>query len=705
MLGKFEAPSTGLRMIFESCYRIFGRSLASLPDLQNLAFAISSVTTDLNYYPEFYSLYDEFAGKEQVGMKPSSMDFGAHKFQDVDNVGTYSKEEIETMLSMISEFDSYSGKYDEMIDAMFPNFNDLDDALNFAIKNCHLYHKVIQNISEEARNLPVQFFSEPINREITLKAVNSAPPFLAFSNALLRLFADGKLNKDMKSLALAHKMLENTETVGAEPLDLPIRPDTAFKAIAPSLTVRQRAFLLVRLAQFKCTTSSNQDDFPMSWKIAHSFSYMFSYQMMLALQPFVNHDLLDDEFRGYRRLRAEFTKEVLLNEVKPTASNQVFKKLITSTLDTKVKGAMGKPKFHIFSMLEPQKVAALLALTTQPLDGSTSTFIEFESAEENVPAPKAKSRKRRKGKKAAKKALEDVVQEEIPGIFEDSKAEKEESAGESSSTIELPAETANKEIEPVSPQDKQSVDVADVAVENKVNAQSESEKNEAVEEILVSAEEIQTQKEIEDLLQEHRKTLEHYKKLKELKVDHSKLLNTRFQVVSKPSTSQPRNCLVASFTTEDWRMVHCEANRVYIKNQVEWSANCVNQRSTTMKFQWVFDHNITIDLEAYRFLCQLFRLSSGKNLLTFDNFLAVFAMLNPSKKYQIDNAFFSKGSKKKVRFVFQSEHAIQANGVTYVPPIGGAHCEHLSSRFNHKRIRNFLQYCAAHPYFFLKIHD
>jgi hypothetical protein len=682
-------------MLFESYYRIFGRSLSTLEDLHLLALSVGLTSQDPEYLPEYKKVMEEFDNKEEIEIKPSSSSV-SHHLQDADNVGTYTKQEIEGMLNIISDFESYEGKLDEMINTMFPSFDNFDEALNYAIKNCLLYHRAVKNIGNEAWNIPANLFSDPLNREITLKAVNTAPPFVAFSNGLLRLLAEAKMNKNIKSLTLAHKLLMSAEVNGAEPMDLPIRPDHEFKKVAYGLTSRQRAFLLVRLAQFKCTVKSSHIGFPMSWKIAHPLSYMFSYQMMLALEPFVDYGLLADEFNEYSDLRVDFMKEVCLKEIKSNVSNHLFKKMITTTMEAKVKSAFKNPKYQRLSALDAETMTFLLTSTSKPTENAVNTIIDFESAEVDVAAPKAKPRKKRKGKKGAKKVQEDMVQtqEDTLRIIEDSNIENGELAIEALVLSNGKAEAIFV----------QSVD------DNGANAdhledEEKSKKMEVSEEIALNTEEIKIQKEIDELLQKHRQTLQRYKKLKMLEVDHSKLFDSRFKVVSESAFSQQRSCVVASFSTDDWRMIHSEANEVFIRNQLDGSANYINRRSRTMQFQWVFNRKITIDLDTFKFLCQLFNLSAGNNLLTFDNFLRAFAMINPSKRHQIGDSFFSKGKKKKVRFVFQSEHAIQANGVTYVPPIGGAHCEHASSRFNHKRIHDFLMYSGAHPYFFLKIHD
>jgi hypothetical protein len=88
----------------------------------------------------------------------------------------------------------------------------------------------------------------------------------------------------------------------------------------------------------------------------------------------------------------------------------------------------------------------------------------------------------------------------------------------------------------------------------------------------------------------------------------------------------------------------------------------------------------------------------GTNYLSYQNFLDAFTTLNPSKAKES-----RKATKCPNRTVFQFSHAIETDDLIYIPPIGGVHPEHLSSRFNQKQVHKFLMHGGAHPYFFKMI--
>lgn len=190
--------------------------------------------------------------------------------------------------------------------------------------------------------------------------------------------------------------------------------------------------------------------------------------------------------------------------------------------------------------------------------------------------------------------------------------------------------------------------------------------------------------------EEQLRVIEHYKllaKLENAKLRHNKV---RFQMESNASKEKRR--VVASFRTEDFRYLNSKANQLFIDNQEAETVLTVLNSRKSVTLRWIFNPSVTIDRDAYHFLCQLFGLAHGSNHLTFPNFIRTFQLLNPSK---------SKLNRKELsRSVFQFEHAFETEDEVYVPPIGGGHREHLSSAFNHIQIRQFMMNGGAHPYFF-----
>lgn len=65
-LARCEAPSVGLRMIFESFFKMFGRSLYSVEHLQLMVMILCLSTQDPNYNSELDKLSQEFAHKQTV---------------------------------------------------------------------------------------------------------------------------------------------------------------------------------------------------------------------------------------------------------------------------------------------------------------------------------------------------------------------------------------------------------------------------------------------------------------------------------------------------------------------------------------------------------------------------------------------------------------------------------------------------------------
>jgi hypothetical protein len=387
-----------------------------------------------------------------------------------------------------------------------------------------------------------------------------------------------------------------------------------------------------------------------------------------------------------------------LEDPKHFPKNDVFKKMLTKTLTFKERAAYSKP---IYKQLLPlDKKVIFSALTNQPIDREVFfDFEEVEEVEEKLDTSEKVNQGKRKHKKNAKKKKQ--KNKNASSISSSSSS----AIGHINDSDALPAQLARAK-EPV--------------VSNESNASSESVAEQTITAELASPEianvvlesgkdiagvhnekTIEEEEDIEELLQQHRETYERYNQLRKLKLEPEFFVN-EFNVIKEDNIPRKSKHIVALFSTENWRKIHVEANRAYVKNQLDATANFVNSRSKTLKFRWVINPEIVIGLETYKFLCQLFSLSRGRNLLTFDNFLKAFMDLNPSKKKLIQLSMYKKKAK---RTVFQFEHVIQCNGVTYVPPIGGAHCEHRSSRFNHKQIHEFFMHAGAHPYFFVLVEN
>lgn len=155
---------------------------------------------------------------------------------------------------------------------------------------------------------------------------------------------------------------------------------------------------------------------------------------------------------------------------------------------------------------------------------------------------------------------------------------------------------------------------------------------------------------------------------------------------------------VEFFSTNDFLALNPEASQVYHQNMYNGLA-LLAQSDPSIKLEWVFAPGVVIGQDTFRFLCQVFNLDPGTNLLTFANFVKCFDKL--TKQSERSEAKASRTS----RPVFRFTHAFKIDGRVCLPPIEEIHREHASSGFNWKRIKAFLMHGGAHPYFFRLIHS
>lgn len=195
--------------------------------------------------------------------------------------------------------------------------------------------------------------------------------------------------------------------------------------------------------------------------------------------------------------------------------------------------------------------------------------------------------------------------------------------------------------------------------------------------------------------EEYRSELSKYAQLKSLpESTHEDVTASKkcFKLLKSPETSAKAS-FVAMWSTNDFINLFPHANQVYYENIARNTALRSTQDST-MKFRWIFCPEVVIDVKAFRFLCKVFGLLIGKKDLTFSNFQRAFLALTSGH---------IAGPSKGNRTVFRFNHQFELDGQICVPPIGGVHPEHLSSRFNHVQVRKFLEHGGAHPYFFEEI--
>ncbi len=200
----------------------------------------------------------------------------------------------------------------------------------------------------------------------------------------------------------------------------------------------------------------------------------------------------------------------------------------------------------------------------------------------------------------------------------------------------------------------------------------------------------------EKWMAKYKEELSRYEEMKELDIADGEFIKStqkKAKVVATPkSINVCTNTMVASFSTNDFFELFPDCADLYNKNVVMGLAFLANSNKT-MRFRWIFDPNIVIKHKTFLFLCQVFGELEGRKKLTFVNFQKAYFELNgqdlPIGKHGDAN-----------RTVFRSNHSFLVDGVTCIPPVGGVHPEHLSSRFNHVQVRSFLTKCGFHPFFF-----
>lgn len=166
-------------------------------------------------------------------------------------------------------------------------------------------------------------------------------------------------------------------------------------------------------------------------------------------------------------------------------------------------------------------------------------------------------------------------------------------------------------------------------------------------------------------------------------------------VTPAPEQYSRQQHTVEFFSTNDFLGLHPEASEAYHRNMYNGLA-LLAQSDPSLRLEWVFVPGVVIGQETFRFLCQVFNLDPGTNLLTFANFVRAFDKLTLSSK---DRTMAGRAMRTS-RPVFRFTHAFTVEGRVCLPPMEEIHREHESSGFNWKRVKAFLTHGGAHPYFF-----
>lgn len=715
VITHMENPSQVLSLVFETHYQIFGMSLSSSERLMQFFNDISSTTDDPLFTALLLSLTQKFDLMEEKNILSGSLD----GFIQPKGCG-YSHPNEKEMMGLIADFLANPNHYEAMVQEMFPVFESFGEALNFSINQLALHQEMLYKIRSELEQAPLQMFSTKLLRGAATIAVYNSFFNIALSNGILRFVVQSRSSGDKKYAEIASQVLGTFLEGERKMIGLPLHVDREFyDRIVPHLAAPQRSFLLVLLVQLTAKTDRSKE-LPESWTMSIPLAMKVTYQIIFALEPFIDNSGKHEEAAQFFELWEMFQKELKLSSLedpKHFTKNEVFKKMLTKTLSFKETAAYSKPNFK--PLLPLDKKVIFSALTNQQID--RDVFFDFEEVEEveerlvnpNELSKKGNQGKRKHNKNAKKKKQKKKIAASVGNSSKSAIDQKDDSVAlpaqperifdecEKESVISSISNASSESIaEQIQASELVSPEIGDAVLESMESGKGVVQEPLIYEEVQ-NGKAIEEQEDIEELLQQHRETYERYNQLKKLKLEPEFFVD-EFNVIKEGNIPRKSRHVVAMFSTENWRKIHVEANRAYAKNQLDATANLVNSRCKTLKFRWVLNPEIVIGLETYKFLCRLFNLSKGKNTLTFDNFLKTFMDLNPSKKKLIQMSMYKK---KAQRTVFQFEHVVQSNGVTYVPPIGGAHCEHRSSRFNHKQIHDFFMHAGAHPYFFVLVEN
>lgn len=681
LLPKFEHTKEALMMMFESHFRIFNRSLTSLPALLQ---AIGRMNFDWHFGIHFDALRRIFDEREYKCLEAERL--AANDAPLTSYYTGYSKEEIGHMMKIISDFEKNVDHYTEMINNMFPSFDNFDDAMEYAVKHYVLYQRLIYRVRDDFALLPSSYFSLPLHRCMAYDKIQTTVHNLAMSNSVCRMISKAKESNDPKTITDIFQLFNCFAGTEREALRLPPGPDQElFERVVNKLNLPQRGFLLVMLLQYASKVILKPENTPKSWEIASPLSVMFTYQMMVAIKPFVAQIETSDGTVQLMRLFTKFREEVTLSCPNFAAKIETYRKFVMSSIPRREATILAKPEYEIFRPVDTERLFKLISSRPEPQapSGEAAVFFDSDVSEKQVTIDdkEAREREKRAKRNQARRAQK--------------KKKKQEAKAASAISIEAAeSEREEEQLEKVVEKQKDIVKVDKKKEEAEAIAEFAKGKEEEKVETPVGAE---LQEDIDELLREHRETYERYNRLKRLPA-RPMFLERDCKVVKEAKLPSAKLRVIASFTTEDWRQIHKEANQVFVENQMDTSARLVYSKSRNLQFQWVFNPQIIIKADTYKFLCQLFGLTRGMKKLTYGKFINAFMALNPSKRALVEKAVYQKKSK---RTVFQFEHAIEINGTVFVPPIGGIHREHESSGFNHERIRDFMMHAGAHPYFFI----
>jgi hypothetical protein len=459
---------------------------------------------------------------------------------------------------------------------------------------------------------------------------------------MLRLVTDGLINGNRESVAQVYAFVCRVNADAAKAL-----PNSVFQELKKMPRFeKQRQFLEWKLLSMAAKMHGLATEFvPESWYNHRPLLSNLQSRIMLALRKFLTEEEQQATPTDFKTIGIEI-KDILLAKPFPTTlSPQNAKKYFLETVEKDMPRIIKKnKKFVQFSDLNEAEMQTLLRANFDDLerDAKETNIMNFGGAE--------------------------ILADGDIGTTEKVKLPNPDELQGSLSSLVNEKDSLSEKAQLIS----QEVGLAEVRKECEEDAVTAECK-------LIEEDQLQL--------------IEKYRLLRKLKVDHAKLHRHTVlpQTESQVKKEKPR--VVAFFHTDDLRLILPQANMLFTENQVNDTARQVINAGKDVRLAWIFNPAVIIDFASYQFLCQLFNLTQGRNQLTFDVFLKSFQKLSPMKTNMMTKKEFA-------RSVFQFDHAFETKDQVFVPPIGGAHREHMSSDFNHDVILKFMMRGGAHPYFF-----
>jgi uncharacterized protein (DUF4415 family) len=582
----------------------------------------------------------------------------------------FTAEEIKIFSDVLDSFQASPERFQPEINLMFGHVSSYEEALKDAIKSILLLKSALIVLSKVNDNILDTLLMEPELRHFVYQRLIGTHINLCHCNKMIRMLGDGLINKNRRPvlqvyafvdvvskstlLGLPHIIIDKLKEI---PVQGRNRKFLEWKLLLKASTIKK-----MRAGKFK-------DSVPECWFSHGALLSSLQSRIKLALGPFLEAEEKTGDVEQFDSLGRELENILLAKPLRQNATLQEAKQYFRELSEKDFPRIVKKnPMFKEFANLNEGEMDILLRANFDNLDRDSQepVIVDFDLAgvKGNV-VGQSKKAKRRRAKLARLAAA----------------------------THSVRAESEISEASPELPADALETQPGHLDIDDKSKGKEEEEPTMPAVKTTESDAADAIAAEWRMIEEEQARTVERYRILKKLRIDHSKLHRRKINVQTESVIPKNKPRIVAFFHTDDLRLIHPQANVVFVNNQLNDTSGLVLNAGRAVVLKWVFNPEVRIDYEAYQFLCQLFGLAPGRNRLTFSDFLRTFRMLNPFKARMMTR-------KDYARSVFQFEHAIETEDQVFVPPIGGGHPEHLSSDFNHDKIRKFMMNGGAHPYFF-----